>query len=90
MVLASVQPALSPAGQVAVRSSSERHRAGASPRAAATLLYVLLFVSCIERGARRVPGVLGVGETEIVKSGIDIGEPPFGIAVITAVNVCAP
>src|SRR5262245_47606725 len=49
---------------------------------------VLLFVAALNAAHVVVPGVLGVGETEIVKSAIATGVPPLGIACITAVNVC--
>jgi hypothetical protein len=49
---------------------------------------VLLFVVASKTSHVVLPGVLGAGETLIVKSAIATGEPPFGIIVITAVNVC--
>ena len=50
--------------------------------------HVLLFVAASKAAHVVVPGVLGAGDTLMVKSAIDTGDPPFGIAVITAVNVC--
>src|SRR5688572_4381014 len=49
---------------------------------------VLLFVAASNAAHVVVPGVLGVGVTVMVKSAIDTGVPPLGIAVMTAVNVC--
>src|SRR5215213_9806186 len=49
---------------------------------------VLLFVAASNAPHVVVPGVPGVGATVIVKSAIETGDPPFGMAVITAVKVC--